>query len=252
MPHTAIIIDDEERHIISLKEKLRNHCPEIKVIMSCESGADGLEAIHRLQPDIIFLDVEMPGMNGFDMLQQLNCYNFRLIFCTSYNEYAIQAIEQAAIGYLLKPVDKEKLKQTVQRAIKEIKENSDKIKTHAEYERLLMLISGDILHFKTANSEKRINPHTIFYLKSNGNIVEIYTKQDIYKTFNRTLQAYTEPNVLPDHFCRVHKSFVVNLLYIESFHPQRGGVGKLLMSSGEIIPIGRKYLIGFREKYRSI
>ena len=110
---TAIIIDDELKGRIALRQKLMDYCDEVNIIGEGESAEDGISLIQLQKPDIVFLDIEMPRMDGFKMLQQLPEKNFHLIFTTAYDQYAIKAIKFAAFDYLLKPIDIEELKTTV-------------------------------------------------------------------------------------------------------------------------------------------
>src|SRR5689334_12920594 len=105
MKCTAIIIDDEKNSRDSLQKKIQQYCSEVETIAICESGEEGLEKIEVLKPDIVFLDVEMPRMNGFTMLQQLQTQQFELIFTTAYDHYAIRAIRFSALDYLVKPIE---------------------------------------------------------------------------------------------------------------------------------------------------
>src|SRR5262245_21994701 len=105
----AIIIDDELKGRFALRQKLLDYCKSVQVVGEAADGSEGLRLIERLHPDIIFLDIEMPGMNGFDMLRQVKHKNFHIIFTTAYDQYAITAIKFAAFDYLLKPVDIEEL-----------------------------------------------------------------------------------------------------------------------------------------------
>src|SRR5215510_5245748 len=116
--HTAIIIDDEQNGRISLKQKLIDYCPNLQLIGEAGSGKEGIQLIEQLHPDIVFLDIEMPGMDGFEMLKKIAGKNFHLIFTTAYDHYAIKAIKFAAFDYLLKPVDIEELKQAVEKITK--------------------------------------------------------------------------------------------------------------------------------------
>src|SRR5215510_6736219 len=133
MKFTAIIVDDEKNSRDSLQRKIEQYCTDLDMIAICESGEEGLRKIESLHPDIVFLDVEMPRMNGFTMLQQLRTRQFELIFTTAYDHYAIQAIRFSALDYLVKPIEAEDLKQAVARAI-------DKIKAPAANERIEMLL----------------------------------------------------------------------------------------------------------------
>src|ERR1700741_1564428 len=112
---TAIIVDDEEHCREVLSTLLTKHCPGIQILATCSSGKEALTELQTKQPDILFLDIEMPGMNGFELLEQYPHPEFGVIFTTAYNEYAIQAIKHSALDYLLKPVDKEELVDAVDR-----------------------------------------------------------------------------------------------------------------------------------------
>src|SRR5690348_7808814 len=112
----TILIDDEESSLSSLKEKITAYCPQVSIVSLCDSAAKGIEAIDQLRPDVVFLDIEMPVMNGFVMLQQLSHKNFELIFTTAYDHYAIKAIRFSALDYLVKPIEIDDLKAAVQRA----------------------------------------------------------------------------------------------------------------------------------------
>src|SRR5215217_3297772 len=112
----AVLIDDDESNLSSLGEKLGRHCPQVQIIARAENATDGIKAIDELKPDLVFLDIEMPVMNGFVMLQQLRYRNFGLIFVTAYDHYAIKAIRYSALDYLVKPVEIEDLKAAVLKA----------------------------------------------------------------------------------------------------------------------------------------
>src|SRR5690606_17998024 len=108
-------IDDDESNLRSLSEKLSKHFPEVKVIARLDNAGDGIKNIDALMPDVVFLDIEMPVMNGFAMLQRLNFRDFELIFVTAYDHYAIKAIRFSALDYLVKPVEIEELREALER-----------------------------------------------------------------------------------------------------------------------------------------
>jgi two-component system LytT family response regulator len=116
---TAIIVDDEPYSCENLASLLELYCPEVKLLDICYSAFDALKAIQEQSPTILFLDIEMPGMNGFEMLQRLPSVNFSIIFTTSYDQYAIKAIRFSAMDYLLKPIDHEELQTAVQKALQQ-------------------------------------------------------------------------------------------------------------------------------------
>ena len=117
----AIIIDDERHSCDALEMLIAKCCPQIQVAAICHSAEDGIKKIHELKPQLIFLDIEMPHMNGFQMLEQLDSINFEIIFTTSYDQYAITAFKFSALDYLLKPVDREELEKAVQKVAKKIR-----------------------------------------------------------------------------------------------------------------------------------
>ena len=112
----AVLIDDDQSNLDGLQSKLSKHCPKVEVAALCTNGAEGIHAIETIKPDIVFLDIEMPVMNGFVMLQQLEYRDFELIFVTAYDHYAIKAIRYSAMDYLVKPVIAEELKAAVEKA----------------------------------------------------------------------------------------------------------------------------------------
>ena len=114
----AIIIDDERHSCDALKMLLAKCCPQIQVAEICHSGEEGITKINELKPQLVFLDIEMPHMSGFQMLEQLPAINFEIIFTTSYDQYAITAFKFSALDYLLKPVDREELEKAVQKVSK--------------------------------------------------------------------------------------------------------------------------------------
>src|ERR1051326_6081359 len=111
--YTAVIIDDEPKGRVALKQKLLDYCPEVTVVTEAKNGAEGIEQIKKYQPQIIFLDIEMPTMDGFSMLRNIEHKSFHVIFTTAYDQYAIKAIKYAAFDYLLKPVDIDELKNCI-------------------------------------------------------------------------------------------------------------------------------------------
>jgi two-component system, LytTR family, response regulator len=116
----TILIDDELSSLNVLEKKIRKNCPEINIVQTCSGAAEGIQAIEKLLPQLVFLDIEMPGMSGFTMLQKLVNRNFQLIFVTAYDQYAIKAIKFSALDYLLKPVDVDELKACVARVVESI------------------------------------------------------------------------------------------------------------------------------------
>ena len=231
----ALIIDDEKhcRNVMLLL--LNKYCPDIKVVSQCASGELALEAIEKYAPTLIFLDIEMPGMNGFQMLEKCNHKNFSVIFTTAYNEYAIQAIRHSALDYLLKPVDKDELVKAVDRAKRQ--------KPSIESDRLEKLLQGlsakkisDQIALPTMEGLIMINTDDIVYCQSNS----AYTNF-IFTDSNKILSSKTlkevEEVLINKNFYRIHNSFLINLKYIKKYI--RGGGGEVIMVDGSHIPVSR-------------
>lgn len=233
---TAIIVDDEPYCCDTLSELLGRHCPEVRIVDICYSPEAALESISRQKPDILFLDIEMPVMSGFELLERLPEINFELIFTTSYPHYAIEAIHFSALDYLLKPIDADELLRAVQKGIHRMKpapaeqiEVLLKKMNHAPnpmhriaiptMEGLQMVLVDAIITCESASN------YTMLFLKNQQKVVASKTLKDI------------EELLASDSFARVHHSYLVNLNEVEKYVKGEGGY--LVMSDGSMIDIAR-------------
>src|SRR5207344_1180700 len=141
----SIVIDDEQHCVRSLLSDLQQHCPSIEIVEACSSAKEGMMAIKKLNPDLVFLDVEMPWMNGFEMLEVLGEINFSIIFTTAHDEFAAKAFRISAVDYLLKPIDAGDLKAAVQKVEKKMEEGSN-----------LQHISNLLRNMRQPSSEQKI------------------------------------------------------------------------------------------------
>lgn len=116
----AILIDDEQKNLLNLQRLLEKYCPNVTVVAQANNAIEGINQISAHSPDLIFLDIQMPGKNGFEMLQELNSYDFEVIFVTAFSQYGLQAIKFSAIDYLLKPINIDELKLAVQKTSEHI------------------------------------------------------------------------------------------------------------------------------------
>jgi two-component system LytT family response regulator len=234
----AILIDDESNSRNSLLQKLHTHCPQVDVIAEAENGEEGIKAIETHKPDIVFLDVEMPRMNGFNMLQQLQRRDFELIFTTAYDHYAIQAIRCSALDYLVKPIPILALKQAVERA-------QEKRQTNAPNQRIETLLYN-LLDEKNANTRIAIPSMEglqfveiagIVYLEAESNYTFIHLDPAARITVSKTLKDFEE--LLPAHtFIRIHHSFLINKNHIRKY--LKGEGGQVLMSNGKMLDVARR------------
>jgi two-component system LytT family response regulator len=233
---TAIIVDDEPYSCEGLATLLERYCPDIKLLDACYSGADALKAIKEQTPDLLFLDIEMPGMNGFEMLQRLPAINFSVIFTTSYDQYAIKAIKFSALDYLLKPVDKDDLQAAVKKAMHKSQETLPQ-----QIEILLQKldhpsISVNKIAIPTMEGLQMLFVENIIRCSSDSNYTILFLKNKQKVIASRTLKEIEE--MLEDYpFLRVHHSYLVNLNEIEKYI--KGDGGYLLMSDGSNIDVSR-------------
>src|SRR5436190_5942671 len=204
----AIIVEDEINCSKTLSALLQSNFPEIEVVKICRNGLEGIEAINQLSPDIVFLDVEMPKMNGFEMLEQLPSVDFHLIFVTSYDAYALKAIRFSAIDYLLKPVDREELQKAVQKVIR---------RTEAHLPEQLRIILDKMQHpsatnkiaLPTLEGLQMVPIESIIVCEADDNYTTLKLKSNKKIVVSCTLKTIEE--LLEDHsFVRVHRPNLVN------------------------------------------
>ncbi|MDP4261869.1 MAG: LytTR family DNA-binding domain-containing protein [Bacteroidota bacterium] len=234
---TAIIIDDETKGRLALREKLLGYCPQIKVLAEAASGEEAITLIQHHQPQLIFLDIEMPRMNGFEMLNDLPEKNFHIIFTTAYDQYAIKAIKYAAFDYLLKPVDIEELITAISKIdATEINQTNKQVELLSQNMRLpkkqfskLAIPTLDGLTFYEIND--------IIHLEANSNYTTIYLTNKIKITASKTLKDFEE--LLPeDIFFRTHHSHLINLNYIKRY--MKGDGGQIEMQNGNFVDVSRR------------
>lgn len=248
----AILVDDEADGIRTLNKMLELHCPQVKVAATCASAVAAKQRIKELQPDVVFLDVQMPGKSGLELLSELPAKNFEVIFVTAHNEYVLQALQYSAADYLLKPVDEDRLIEAVQRVagkLKTGKEDRTEALLHnlgnagnpAEMRLCLPTLKGFIvLKLEEIIYCEAERSYTIFHLDKNRTV-----------TVSKPLFDYDI--LLKDTtFLRIHKSFLVNLLHVKEY--QRGEGGLVIMSDGAEIEVSRRkkdqFLLKIKEVFR--
>ena len=232
----AIIIDDEPNCSKALSTLLVRNCPGIQVIAVCKNGLEGMQAIKAYSPDIVFLDIEMPVMGGFEMLEQVTSIDFHLIFTTSYDQYALKAFRFSAIDYLLKPIDKEELQQAIQKIAQKTKTPLPE-----QLEVLLQQIKYPSQQVKkialpTMEGLQMMPVDSIIYGEADDNYTILHVKNDKKVVVSITLKEVEE--ILEEHaFSRVHRCYLANLNEIEKYIKGEGGY--LVMSDGSTIDVSR-------------
>ncbi len=232
----AIIVDDEPNCCETISTLLEEYCPGIEVTGIYNNGSDALSSIIKQPPTLVFLDVEMPKMNGFEMLERLSHVDFDIIFTTSYDQYALKAIRFSAIDYLLKPVDREELQKAVQKVIQRSQ------RTIAQQVEILMQKlhqpskSISKIALPTMEGLQMIPVDSIISCESDSNYTILLLKNKKKIIVSCTLKEIEES--LEDHsFARVHRSYLVNLNEVEKYVKGEGGY--LIMSDGSMIDVSR-------------
>jgi two-component system LytT family response regulator len=245
MSTTCIIVDDEKLARDLLREYLENY-PEIEVIGEADQGTDAVEKIDKLKPDLVFLDVQMPGMTGFDVLEDIEHEPY-VIFVTAYDQYAIKAFEKNAVDYLLKPLDEERFRNAVNRALKR------KTLEHSSIEDLLSSMRSERkgtydTHIFVQKSEKLFNlpVDEIVYLEASGDYTIITTKADQFVSSSGI--GKLEEILNPEVFIRVHRSTIVNVNYLKEIERHFNGGMVVKMQSGKSFPVSRTYAKLIRKK----
>ncbi len=231
----AIIIDDEARARSLLAKMLKEYCPDVEVVADCADLPSGVKAIRKLKPEVVFLDIEMPGYSGLEMLDFFDEQEigFSIIFVTAYNNYAIKAFKLSAVDYLLKPVEPGDLEQAVERLKRRsLKDASNSIVTLREN---LKEEGLDKIAVPDSNSIKFLKLDEILYFKADNTYTDIFFADNSKMTISRTLKNIEDTLSGTAHFFRCHKSYIVNMNYLTDYVKSDGGY--LMIKGKHSIPL---------------
>ena len=233
----AILVDDELHCLKTLTMLLGELCPQVHIAARCSSAKEGLDAIKKINPDLIFLDIEMPVMNGFQMLEQLSELPFAVIFTTSYDQYALKAIRFSALDYLLKPVIRKELVDAVEKV-----QSRKGFPFSAQFEMLLEKIQNKEAGFlkiaiPTHEGFEMIPTSQIISCEADDNYTYFNIKNGKRITASRTLKEVEEQLESFSTFLRVHHSYIVNLNEVTKYI--RGEGGYLIMSDNSTVNVSR-------------
>ena len=240
----AVIVDDEPKAIQSLTWELTNFNKDIEIIKTFTNPEDALLFLKHTIPDCLFLDIQMPAMDGFQFLDKLNNRDIAVVITTAYDEYAIKALKREAIDYLLKPIDSDDLKETLNK----IKKFKSRIINSDDIENIL-------IDFNSKNNQKKItistegkliflNPDDILFAESDGNYSTLFLIGNQKLLVTKKLKEINV--ILPNNkFFRIHNSYIINLGKIKEFLKTDGYV---VMESGHKIPVARQRKSDFLEK----
>jgi len=233
----AILVDDEVNSLDALTILLNEFCPQVEVIAKCPSPQMALDLIRKLSPDLLFLDIEMPGFNGFELLEKLGNISFPVIFTTSYDQYGIKAIKYSALDYILKPIDPQELVTAVNKV-----QVQKHLPTPAQYEFLLSQIHNRDLQLHklaipTNDGFVLISVDQIVFCEANDNYTHFRFKGGKNIAACRTLKEIEEQLAEFSFLIRVHHSYLVNLNEVLRY--VRGEGGYLVMNDGTTINVSR-------------
>lgn len=233
----AILVDDEFSSLQNLQQKLTKFCPDIQVVAIAQKPEDAILLIRQHKPDVIFLDIEMPRMNGFRMLDELGEYDFEIVFTTAYNHYAIDAIRISAFDYLTKPIAIRDLQKTVERLVLRTKLHT-KDKMEALHASLTSSKSQEEkIAIPTSDGLEFIPIKSIVHIESSSNYSKIFLSDGKVLLVTKLLGDFEEI-LQPYNFFRIHNSHLINLSHIKKY--TRGEGGQVVMQNGHVIDISRR------------
>lgn len=233
----TVIIDDEIK-CISLLEKMLGQFPDIKIIATTTLAEEGIKIIRQTEPDLVFLDIEMPKKNGFDVLEATKDITFDIIFTTAYNQYAIKAIRYSAFDYLLKPVDITELTQSLQRFKSKQQAETRQQQIDILFTNLRRLSQPyNKISVATTAGIIFIDIPEILYCEATGSYTILYLKSNEKLVTSKTLKDFEE--LLQDHpFCRSHHSYIINVNEIKRYI--KGDGGTVIMSNKKELPVSKR------------
>jgi len=232
----VIIIDDEEAARLLIKQYVAD-LKELEVVAECENGIEAVAAINRLEPDLVFLDIQMPGLSGFQVLKQI-VHIPQVVFTTAYDQYAIKAFDLNAIDYLLKPYTRQRFNQAVSKLLIQQKDNRASVSALAEtFSPSPQSFSEKIL-VEQGNKLISLNVSDIVYLEAVKDYTYIYTEKA--KFLSSFGIGNIEQKLNPAAFLRVHRSFIINVHSIQEVHRDINGM-QVLLKSGAVLKVSRTY-----------
>lgn len=244
----AILVDDEQDSRQILASYLSKYCPDVELLATCKNIKEGLEAIKKHQPDLLFLDIEMPYGTGFDLLEQVEEVDFETVFVTAYDNYAIQALNMSAAYYLLKPVDIDELVAAVDKIKSERIESNesfhvqvllDNIKQENDRPKKIML--------PTFEGFEIVPIDDIIYCEADDNFTKFHLKQGKPLLISKTLK-YFEDTLPMTKFVRIHRSSLINTDFVVRYTKGKGGY--VTMANNAELEVSSKKKAQFLEIFR--
>lgn len=234
----AILIDDEKNCLTSLAYDIEQHCPEVEVVAQCQGSKEGLLSIKQHDPDLVFLDIDMPYINGFELLEMIPSIRFATIFTTAYDKYAVQAFKISAVDFLMKPINQKELINAVEKVAVHHSKQSAQKQISFLIEQIQAIESDSVkkIALPTFEGVEFVNLNDINYCQSDNNYTHVFLQDGTDLLISKTLR-YIEEMLCDYHFFRVHNSYIVNLNYVKRY--VKGDGGYLLLENGKDITVSR-------------
>lgn len=246
MPLNCMILDDEPRNVQLLQHMLTEHCPQLNIVATETDARKGVAIIKELQPQLLFLDVEMPHLNGFETLKSLEPVGFEVIFVTAYSQYAVEAFEVHAVGFVTKPVNTEKLMAAVQIATQRIEQKSINKNLFSLLESNSRQQQPNKIPLSTTNGLVFVKISDIMYCESSGNYTNFFMHDDKKIVVSRQLGEYEK--LLPEtDFIRIHDKYILNLSFIKEYI--KGSGGEVILENGKELPVAARRKDDFLSRF---
>jgi two-component system, LytTR family, response regulator len=245
----AILIDDEQNATEALQNMLRMVTPDVEIVGIANEAQRGLDLIQTLKPDLVFLDIQMPYMTGFELLEKLGRFNFSVIFTTAYDQYALQAFKVSATDYLLKPIDMDELEAAVEKVRERLKQPQPNFDALEQLFKQVKKNNTERLALPTSDGLVFIAIEDIIRLQSDSNYTTFYLTRKEKIVVSRTLGEY-EPTLTAQNFCRVHHSHIINMAHLKRYFKNDGGYVE--MSDGSKVEISRRKKDDFLAKLENV
>ncbi len=241
----VVIIEDEAPARELIKAYLKDE--DVEIMEECVNGFEGIKAIHEHRPDLIFLDVQMPKLTGFEMLELLDEYP-HIIFTTAYDQYAIKAFELNAVDYLMKPFSKDRFLQALEKAKKRIEKNNKDDKPVKELVQKVKEESGviDRIFVKTGSRIDVIPVSEIIKIEAQDDYAEIFTKEKSY--LKKETMTFLEKNLPPANFIRVHRSTIINTDYLNKIEKYGKETYVIILKDGSKVNVSKSRIKMLRER----
>lgn len=233
----AVIIDDELNGLVSLELLIKKYVPDVKLVAKTTDAFEGVELINNFRPDIVFLDINMPNLNGFELLEKIEFNKFHLIFTTAYEEYALKAIKKNALDYLLKPIEGTDLKNAIEKVNKNINDHSA-MKNALQFLNTLTEVKDIKVSVPAKTGIELVSGNDIMYIEADSNQAIVVLKNKSKINVTRSLKDYEKQLCEANkNFIRIHNSFIVNINYVTRYVPEDGGYA--IIQNEKSVPISK-------------